>query len=151
MSLVSPDPVQSLVSGFSAEPVPAVRDTILLVEDDAPVAMLLTHILARTDRRVLRARDGAECRHLFEQQSASVALVFMDCGLPDIHGGSLCRQLRAVVPGLPMLLTSGRAQPGLVALLEPDGPTAFISKPYLPAEVLRHVRTLLGVSAGNNG
>jgi two-component system cell cycle sensor histidine kinase/response regulator CckA len=144
MSLVSPDLVHSAVSGFSAETSPVARDTVLLVEDDQPVAALLSHILARINQRVLHARDGTQCLRLFERQSASVGLVFMDCGLPDAHGGTICRRLRALVPGLPVLLTSGREQPGLVALLAPDGPTAFLPKPYLPGDVLRHVQALLG-------
>ena len=120
-------------------------DTVLLVEDDAPVAALLRHILARINRRVLHARDGAECLRLFERNSASVGLVFMDCTLPDAHGGSLCQKLRAAVPGLPVLLTSGRDQPGLLKLLAADGPTAFLSKPYLPGEVLGRVNSLFPV------
>lgn len=137
------DPAQSSLPVFLVEAGPVVRDTVLVVEDDAPVAALLGHILARIDRRVLHARDGGECLRLFEQHAAAIGLVFMDCTLPDAHGGTLCDRLRSIVPGLPVLLTSGRQQPGLLKLLAADGPTAFLSKPYLPAEVLRQVRLLL--------
>lgn len=131
-----------------AEPAPLVRDTVLLVEDDQPVATLVAHILARINRRVIHARDGVECMRLFEQQSASIGLVLMDCGLPDVHGGSLCQHLRVIVPGLPVLLSSGREQPGLVTLLAADGPTDFLAKPYLPGDVLRQVRSLFDAGAG---
>lgn len=148
MSLVSSGPSQPVIVGLTAEPVAVVRDTVLLVEDDQPVAALVAHILARINCRVIHARDGEQCLRLFERQSASIGLVFMDCGLPDTHGGSLCQRLRATAPGLPVLLSSGREQPGLVALLAADGPTAFLAKPYLPGDVLRQVRSLFGASVG---
>ena len=37
-----------------------------------------------------------------------------------------------------------RDQPGLMALLAADGPTAFLPKPCLPGDVLQRVRALLG-------
>lgn len=58
--------------------------------------------------------------------------------------GGLCHQLREAVPNLPILLTSGRKQEALHALLAVDGPTGFLSKPFLPADVIRQVRALLG-------
>jgi DNA-binding response OmpR family regulator len=80
---------------------------------------------------------------LFEKNRSDVVVVLMDCTLPDAHGGSLCHQLRQEVPNLPILLTSGRKQEALHALLAVDGPTGFLPKPFLPADVIRQVRALL--------
>ncbi len=148
LSLAAPPAAQAGVPRFRAEPPLAVRDLLLLVEDDLPVATLLMHVLARSGRRVLHARDGADCLRLFDKNAAAIRLVFMDCSLPDIHGGTLCQRLRATLPGLPILLTSGRGQPGLVALLAADGPTAFLPKPFLPADLLRQVEAVLAIAAG---
>ena len=52
-------------------------------------------------------------------------------------------RLRALHPGLPLLLTSGQKQDALFALLGADGPTGFIAKPFKPADVLREVHALL--------
>jgi two-component system cell cycle sensor histidine kinase/response regulator CckA len=117
--------------------------TVLVVEDDESIAGLLTLLLASVAPRVLRARDGAECLRVFQSNPAAIARVIMDCGLPDVHGGALCQRLRAAVPGLPVLLTSGRTQPELLRLLAADGPVEFLPKPYLPAEAVKCVRALL--------
>ena len=144
MSVAPAESFQPGVHEFPAETPPVARDAVLLVEDDAPVAALVTHILSRLGYRVLHARDGAECLRLFAANSAAVALAFMDCTLPDAHGGALSQKLRATRPGLPVLLTSGREQPGLLKLLAVEGPTAILPKPYLPGAVTQHFKVLLG-------
>eukprot|EP01035_Chromulina_nebulosa_P062946 gene62946-86096_t len=122
-------------------------ETILLVEDDQSLANLFMLLLQRAGFVVRHARNGAECRAEFAAHQASIGLLVMDCGLPDAHGGTLSHELRAAVPQLPVLLTSGRQQGALVALLAADGPTGFLAKPFLPAEVTRQVRALLPSAA----
>lgn len=123
------------------------RDTVLLVEDDESLAKLFVLLLQRCCFRVLHARSSADCVRLFEEHSAAIALLLMDCNLPDGHGGTLCHRLRASCPGLPVLLTSGRKQDSLQLLLAADGPTGFLPKPFLPGEVLPQVRALVATPA----
>jgi two-component system response regulator AtoC len=124
----------------------AARDLILVVEDDDVVGPLLELLLSRVARRVQRVRDGAECARIFNGIAPEVALVIMDCGLPDAHGGTLCHRLRKAAPRLPVLLTSGRPQPNLLALFAADGPTDFLPKPFRPADVLERAEALLAAA-----
>jgi CheY-like chemotaxis protein len=123
------------------------RDTVLLVEDDESLAKLFALLLQRSCLRVLHARSGEDCLRLFAKHQGAIALLLMDCNLPDAHGGTLCHRLRATSPGLPVLLTSGRKQDSLQSLLAADGPTGFLPKPFLPGDVVPQVRALLQVSA----
>lgn len=122
------------------------RDTVLLVEDDESLAKLFSLLLQRCCLRVIHARSGAECVSLFERHQSAIVLLLMDCNLPDAHGGTICHGLRRLVPGLPVLLTSGRKQESLQSLLAADGPTGFLAKPFLPSDVAPRVRALLGVA-----
>ena len=146
LHVLDQDPRQT-ASFETPAPAAPVRDVVLLVEDDEPIAGLLARIIERMKWRVVVALDGAEGLRLLEAHHAELALAFLDCSLPDVHGGTLCTQLRKAVPGLPVLLTSGRAQPGLLELVSADGPTAFLSKPFLPADVTLHVQRLLPARA----
>jgi len=127
----------------AAETPPRPRGTILIIEDDELVASLFGLLVAPLAARVLRARDATEGQRLFEQDPGAIALVVVDCGLPDVPGGTLCRRLRAIAPGLPVLLTSGREHPELRCQLAADGPVDFLAKPYRPAEATQRVRALL--------
>ena len=143
MPLIVPDQTGIFCAPGEAQPGMPPRDTILLVEDDESLANLFTLLLQRSGLVVRHARNGAECRSLFAAHQASIALLVMDCGLPDTHGGTLSHELRVAVPQLPVLLTSGRQQGALLALLAADGPTGFLPKPFFPAEVARQVRSLV--------
>ncbi|HYP17009.1 MAG TPA: response regulator [Opitutus sp.] len=122
---------------------PAREGVVLLVEDEDSLAELLTHLLRRIQVRVLRAADGAAARRLFAEHREAISLAFVDCHLPDMAGADLCQELRAAAPGLPLLLTSGRDQRALETQLAAGGPCQFLPKPYMPAEVMRRVNSLL--------
>lgn len=137
----TPDPISS----WSTAPAPA-RDTVLIVEDDDNIAGLLSCILARDGFRVLRTRLAGEAHALFDDQGERIALILVDCTLPDCNGGVLARQLRARVRRLPVLFVSGRDLTALRETLAEGGPTGFVAKPFFPADVLRHVRALIGAA-----
>lgn len=114
----------------------------MLVEDDDTIASLVTHILRRSGRPVLRASDGAGCVKLVREHRDGFALVILDCRLPDMDGAVLCRELREMVPNLPVLMTSGKNQP--MEKVRAAGATAFLAKPFRPTDVERQVTTLIG-------
>jgi DNA-binding response OmpR family regulator len=84
---------------------------------------------------------------MLAEHRSSVALAFVDCHLPDSEGGELCQKLRALAPALPLLLTSGRDQRALEMIFAATGPCSFLAKPYMPAEVMGRVKSMLVKSA----
>lgn len=116
---------------------------ILLVEDHDIVAGLITKVLLQNHWQVVRVRDGAECEAEFLRQRDRIALVVLDWRLPDTDGGVLCQRLRALAPGLPVVLTSGKDQSGMVDVFESGGPTAFLPKPFRPQEAARQIAALV--------
>ena len=125
---------------------PAEGPIVLLIEDEDSLAELLTHLLRRIQVKVLRAADGETARALFARNRDHVSMAIVDCHLPDVAGADLCHELRAAVPGLPLLISSGRDQRALEVALAAGGPCQFLAKPYMPAEVMRRVTALLAPS-----
>jgi len=138
------DPPMSVSAAVTLEPArpgkpdrrgnagPAACGAVLLVEDETTLADLLKRIFARCSRRVIHARDTAECQRLLDEHGAGFALAFAACGLPDDHGSAFGQKLRVTMPGLPELVNSGREQPSLAALLATDGLTAFLPDNFSP-------------------
>jgi DNA-binding response OmpR family regulator len=133
----------SAVPGCETPVAAAIRDAILLVEDDEMVSGLVRHVLERQRWRVLQAGDGASGIRLVAEQAAAIALALVDCSLPDTDGAALCDRVRAALPGLPLLVMSGRDQVQLAQTQARGGPAAFLSKPFLPGEVARQVQALM--------
>lgn len=122
---------------------PSPKGIVLLVEDDESLADLLMHLMARMQVSIVHASTGAMAVQLFAAHRQTISLAFVDCHLPDGEGGDLCRKLRAVSPALPLLLTSGRDQRALEGVFTPGGPCSFLAKPYMPAEVMGRIRSML--------
>lgn len=115
---------------------------VLLIEDNDSVAGLVTHILTREQRQVVRVKTGTDGVRTFMQRAGEIGLVILDCKLPDADGTAICRLLRRGEPELPVLLTSGRGSMAALAVAD-DGRTDFLAKPFRVAEVSQKVEALL--------
>ena len=121
--------------------------TLLLVEDQDFIAGYLTEVFTRAGLPVLRAADGASALRIMAEHSSEVRLAMIDHGLPDMDGDALCPLLRALIPGLPVMLTSGREIESCREKLAASGPTWFVGKPYRTTQLVNQVRALMATAA----
>src|SRR3546814_310873 len=106
-------------------PAPDTQPTILVVEDDDIVRMLIVDVLEELEYQVLEA-DGCEQALVYLRDDAQpIALMMTDVGLPVMDGRELARQARSVRPQLPILFASGYAE----SIDVPEG-MAVIGKPF---------------------
>ncbi|MCJ8207111.1 response regulator [Pseudomonas sp. RGM2987] len=119
-------------------PAPTVQPTILVVEDDDIVRMLIVDVLEELEYQVLEA-DGCEQALAFLRDDAqSIALMMTDVGLPVMDGRELAKQARLVRPGLPILFASGYAE----SIDVPEG-MAVIGKPFSIDQLRDKVKRIL--------
>jgi PAS domain S-box-containing protein len=104
--------------------------TILLVEDEEIVAEIGRQMLQRLGHRVLLARIGAEALALYEQHRAEIDLVILDMIMPGMGGSTVFDRLRAINPGVPVLLSSGYSLNGQALDILQRGCRGFIQKPF---------------------
>jgi CheY-like chemotaxis protein len=99
--------------------------TVLLVEDNPDVASVSTGLLEQLGYTVRKVADAEAA--LRELELDGIDLVFSDIVMPGkMDGLGLARHLRAVRPGLPILLTSGYSD----AALSVRGDFPILRKPY---------------------
>ncbi len=123
-------------------------ETILFIDDEVAIRQLAKTVLEQYGYRVLLAGDGVEAVGIFQREIDRVHLVVLDLMMPRRSGEEVFRELRALAPGVKILISSGHPPAGgdLSAL---GGPAAgFISKPYHPDDLARKVRALLDRSGG---
>ncbi|MDX1673783.1 MAG: PAS domain S-box protein [Longimicrobiales bacterium] len=118
-------------------------ETILLVEDEAPVRKLARRVLEKNGYRILEAEDPATALALVERHSGPIDLLFTDVVMPGMSGGELAERLRASRPDLPTLFTSGYTEDEVVRRGVSAGEAAFMEKPFTPDELLRQIRKVL--------
>jgi CheY-like chemotaxis protein len=95
-------------SGIS--PMCAAPSTILVVEDDAIVRMLIVDVLEELEFSVVEAADAEEALKVVENASQVIDLMMTDVGLPDMDGKQLATKVRELRPALPILFASGYAE-----------------------------------------
>lgn len=123
-------------------------ETILFIDDEVAIRQLAKTVLEQYGYRVLLAGDGVEAVGIFQREIDRVHLVVLDLMMPRRSGEEVFRELRALAPGVKILISSGHPPAG-GDLSTLGGPAAgFISKPYHPDDLARKVRALLDRSGG---
>ncbi|HHL40320.1 MAG TPA: hybrid sensor histidine kinase/response regulator [Deltaproteobacteria bacterium] len=118
-------------------------ERVLLVEDEGDVRRFAGRALRENGYVVFDAATAGEAAELFEREDGEFHLVFSDVVLTDRNGIQLVGQLRAVRPGLPVLLCSGYTDhKSQWKSIEEKG-YPFLSKPYTLEELLTKVKTAI--------
>ncbi|VVQ35323.1 response regulator [Pseudomonas fluorescens] len=84
--------------------------TILVVEDDDIVRMLIVDVLEELEFAVLEADGGEKALEILGNSSQHIDLMMTDFGLPGMDGRELATEARKLRPALPILFASGYAE-----------------------------------------
>jgi DNA-binding NtrC family response regulator len=141
-------PAASAVSAGSVparvQPAPTRRTgTILLVEDQAAIRMLLEDVLSEAGHQVLAAADGRGALELAGQYTGAVDLLITDVVMPEMSGPDLASQISPARPSLIVLYMSGYTDHALLHRSALEQGTAFLQKPFLPESLLAKIDELL--------
>ncbi|HEX7335917.1 MAG TPA: PAS domain S-box protein [Gemmatimonadales bacterium] len=125
------------------------KETLLLVEDEAPVRDSVRRLLEWHGYTVIEARNGVDALHIYENSHTGIDLVLTDVVMPEMGGGELFEQLRARNPAVRVLFMSGYADklpPGNGAL---SAGAHFVEKPFTVETLIRRLREVLDGQPGN--
>lgn len=114
---------------------------ILVVEDDVPLARLLSSWLKTEDFEVDLAHDGEEAAGLLASHPYS--LVLLDLNLPKIDGLTLLSRMHAEQPAMAVLVLTGRNRPEDTVLALNQGADDCLIKPFSLLELIARIRALL--------
>jgi signal transduction histidine kinase/CheY-like chemotaxis protein/predicted hydrocarbon binding protein len=113
------------------------RGTVLVVDDDQGVQLLVRRALTSKGFAVLLASSGEDALRLFEQHERELALILMDVTMPQMSGVEALKRIRATGSDIPVLLSSGYN----VEVVAADSPrfSAYLQKPYDVTQLLSAV------------
>lgn len=122
---------------------------ILVVDDSAPMRTALARILQHEGYEVLTAADGVAGLEIL--RSHVVHGVVLDVYMPRMDGLETIRTLRALAPGLPVVLISGgnvrfpSYDPLAYALWQ--GASCVLHKPFAEADLVKALAALIAPEA----
>ncbi len=118
-------------------------DHILVLDDDREIRNLLAEYLEKQGLRCTVVADGRQMRAALEK--GRFDLLVLDLMLPGEDGLTLCRNLRATpaYANLPVLMLTARSEDMDRILGLEMGADDYLSKPFVPRELLARIRAIL--------
>ena len=116
-------------------------ETILVVEDEDPVRVLVRRILENNGYSVLEARDGEDGLRRSQRHSGDIHLLLTDVVMPEMTGRELAEKLCVARPGVRVLYMTGYTEHELAGT-----DAALLHKPFSSGTLLGRVRSLLDAS-----
>ena len=116
-------------------------EVIVIVDDDAAIREPLRIFLESNGLAVVEAASGQQLKNLFN--SANIALVLLDIGLPDIDGLTLLPQIVNDHPGVGVIMLTGMADLEVALECIRKGADDYLSKPVQFHEILLVSRKVL--------
>jgi CheY-like chemotaxis protein len=115
---------------------------IVVAEDHDDIRFVLKRALEKAGHEVVEAEDGAAALEAVRRYRPD--MVVTDVDMPRMTGLDLCRAIRADADlrHIPVVLASGSLLPGDTQAAE-VGADATLLKPFLPAQLLACVASLL--------
>ena len=120
-------------------------DTILVIDDEVQIRMLLEITLTARDYKILEAANGKEGLAL--AASLHPTLIILDLGLPDLDGIEVLKRLREWYRNPVIILSVRNTEDDIVKALD-SGANDYLVKPFRTGELLARIRMAI---RQNNG
>ncbi|HYB93792.1 MAG TPA: ATP-binding protein [Vicinamibacterales bacterium] len=127
-------------------------ETVLVVEDEEGVRLLVQSVLERNGYSVLAAQDAPHARRIIADPGPPIDLVLSDVMMPDGTGPELIESLSTGrAAGARALYMSGYAGAVLAQQGRLAADSEFLQKPFSGPQLLAKVRQLLDVTSRQSG
>jgi signal transduction histidine kinase/ActR/RegA family two-component response regulator len=117
-------------------------ETIMVVEDDATVRLLITSVLEELGYKYLQAPDAAAALAMLQTRVA-IDLLITDVGLPIMNGRQLAEIARQSQPKLKVLFVTGYAETAAVRGGFLDAGMDMLTKPFALDDLGSKIRSMI--------
>ncbi len=116
------------------------REKILIIDDEIEILELIKSCLTEEQYQVLTAENAQKA--LESLQTETPDLILLDIMLPDIDGIELCLDIRKLT-NAPIIFLSCKSQEIDKVLALSVGGDDYVTKPFLPNELIARIRAHL--------
>jgi DNA-binding NtrC family response regulator len=130
--------------GQDPPPAPASKGTVLLIEDDAVLRMMLRSALENSHYRVLESDSRPDALARL-QESPDIAVAIVDLGLPPVEhttleGLATLRTIASEHPGVKAIVLTGQDEEKAAFDAIKEGAFDFLPKPAKTSDILMAVQ-----------
>ncbi len=130
-----------------------IKQTILVVEDEAPIRTMIRYALEKAGFIVKEAEDAAHAELVIAEQRPD--LILLDWMLPNLSGIEFTRRLKKHMSFqiIPIILLTAKAEEDNKVMGLESGADDYVIKPFSPRELVARIRAVLrrGVRTHDDG
>ena len=123
------------------------RETILVVDDDLSVLVLIQSILISANYRVLLATERADAIRIATQKHLHIDIALLDVRMPGMPATALADEIMNARPNVRVLFMSGYVDEEIVRIKLLEQYAGFIAKPFRNDGLLRAIEHALEAPA----
>ncbi len=116
-------------------------DTILVIDDDSDMRELLTNLLSRSDRLILKSDSASQGMEILNNEN--VDLILTDIHMPDINGIEFIKKAQENNITAPIITITAYASTDTAVQALRAGAYDYLSKPFAHEELLKIVENSL--------
>jgi PAS domain S-box-containing protein len=116
---------------------------VLVVDDEDTVRRTVKTTLHRYGYSVVTAENGRDALELFQEVCDKVAVVVLDMTMPVMSGEEALDRMKAVCPGVKVILSSGFSEAEALRRFRGKGLAGFIQKPYSAVQLAQKIKDAL--------
>jgi FixJ family two-component response regulator len=121
--------------------VPNQPESICVVDDDTSVLKALRRLLYSAGLPIIPFDDP----RLFLEHAKNhvIALAVIDVWMPQLNGLEVQRRFHDIAPNTPVIMMTGRDDPGIDSIALAQGAVAFLTKPFDDTAFLEAIHAAL--------
>ena len=135
---------------YVSEPLPKGTERILFVDDEAPIAKMVSQVLENLCYPVTTSTSSIEALELFQSKPNDFDLVVTDMTMPNLTGDKLAVELMKIRPDIPVILCTGYSKKISDETASEIGIKAFAYKPVVKADLAKIIRKVLDEAKSEN-
>jgi len=125
------------------QPVPGGNESILLVDDEAPIVRMEHQMLERLGYRVTSRTSSIEALEAFRAEPGRFDLVVTDMTMPNMTGVQLAEAVKRVDPKVPVILCTGFSEQVDEEKCRALGIQGYVLKPIIRKDIAEAIRKVL--------
>lgn len=114
------------------------KKTILIVDDELKIRILLKDFLIREGFNVIESPDGKHALETFQSSGNHIDLILLDVMLPEYDGWTVCREIRKM-SDVPIIMLTARGEDFDEVYGFEIGADDYVKKPVKPTALIARI------------
>lgn len=114
--------------------------TILIVDDELKIRILLRDFLERDGYHIIEASNGKEALDLFTDSADTIDMILLDIMLPIIDGWTVCREIKKT-SDIPIIMLTARSEDFDEVHGFEIGADDYVKKPIKPSALVARINS----------